>query len=160
MSDIEQSDWGAYIDVVEANIDGFVDEMRTIDIVDLISFIRMEHYPNIEDLINSSTELLFRTDMMVFGWAAGVDLRWDARPMVTLGMEFRHPTVSLFFNLSIGATERFVEILGVAFEEAWLDPVAHLRAAFADARLSKGATNPVTVPSRARRGSIGRSSLS
>ena len=104
MNDKDQSDWGAYTDVVEANIDGFVDELRSIDIVDLISFIRMEHFPNIEDLVNSSTELFFRTGMLVFGWAAGVDLRWDGRPLVTLGMEFRHPSVSLFFNLSIGAS--------------------------------------------------------
>ena len=155
MIDKLQPDWSDYIDVVEGNIDGFVEELRAIDIVDLVSFIRMEHFPNLEDLINSSTELFFKTEMLVFGWAAGVDLRWDARPTVTIGMEFRHPTVSLFFNLSIGATERIVEVLGVVFEQVWLDPVAHLRRAFKEARLPESLRNPVTVPQRR----LGRSSL-
>ena len=158
MSQNNPNDWSEYSVVVEDNIDAFVEEVRAIDIVDLISFIRMEHFPNLEDLINSSTELFFKSEMLVFSWAAAVDLRWEARPTVTLGMEFRHPTVSLFFNLTIGATECAVEVLGGVFEQAWLDPLAHVRRAFKDARLSEGFRNPVTTAPRGRRGSIGRSS--
>jgi hypothetical protein len=145
----------AYVEIIENNIDDFVEELRAIDVIDLISFVRMERFPNIEDLVNSSTELFFKSGMLVFAWAAGVDLRWETRPQVTLGMEFRHPTVSLFFNLSINATERAVEILGVAFEQAWHDPVAHLRYAFRDARLPPRSRNPVSsiAAPRDRRGS-------
>ena len=150
-------DWSAYVGIVENNIGEFVEEMRTIDIVDLITFVRTERFPNIEDLVNSSTELFFKSEMLVFTWAAGIDLRWESRPVVTLGMEFRHPTVSLFFNLSIGATERAVEMLGVVFEEARLDPIAQVRRAFRDARLVDGARNPVVVRTRAGRGTAGPS---
>ena len=46
----------------------------------------------------------------------------------------------------------------MAFEETWLDPVAHLRGAFADACLPEGRRNPLAVPARAGRRFIGRSS--
>lgn len=124
-----------YCEVIEQNIGAFVDELRAIDLVDLVSFIRLESFATIEDLVNSSTELFFKPDMLVFSWAAAVDLRWDALPVVTLGLEFRHPTVSVFFNLTMRDASEQVEVLGLSFEEPPRAPREALVRALADARL-------------------------
>ena len=144
-----QPSWPRYARVVEENIAEFIDEILAIDLADLASFIRMESFPNIDDLVNSSTELTFRAGMLVFSWSAAVDLRWEAVPSVTLGMEFRHPAVSLFFNLRLGTAGPLVEVLGIVFERPDPDPIARLRAAFAEARLVDKAPRP-SGPARGR----------
>lgn len=142
----------SYARVVEENSAEFIDEVLAIDLVDLTSFIRMESFANIDDLVNSSTELSFRSDMLVFAWTAAVDLRWNAVPAVTLGMEFRHPAVSVFFDLCLGTAGPVVDVLGIVFERPEPDPVARLRAAFAEARLPDGAAARPRVPHPARGG--------
>lgn len=131
-----------YCDTIEQNIGAFVDELRAIDLVDLVSFVRLESFATIEDLVNSSTELLFKPDMLVFSWAAAVDLQWDALPVVTLGLEFRHPTVSVFFNLTIRSADEQVEVLGLSFEEPPRAPHQALARAFMDAHLVRRSSPP------------------
>ncbi len=140
-----------YCEVIEQNIGAFVDELRAIDLVDLVSFIRLESFATIEDLVNSSTELFFKPDMLVFSWAAAVDLRWDALPVVTLGLEFRHPTVSVFFNLTMRDAGEQVEVLGLSFEEPPRAPREALARALADARLVRRSSPPLPAVAVAAR---------
>lgn len=140
----------SYARVVEENLVEFVDELLTIDLVDLTSFIRMESFASLDDLVNSSTELYFRADMLVFSWTAAVDLRWTALPAVTLGMEFRHPAVSVFFDLCLGPAGPVVDVLGVVFERPETDPITRLRAAFAEARLADRTAARSRFPQTAR----------
>lgn len=138
---IDKADAGlaAYGDIIADNIGPFVDELRSIDLVDLVSFIHLESFATIEDLVNSSTELLFKPNMLVFSWAATIDLRWDALPVVTIGLEFRHPTVSVFFNLTMREGGERVEVLGLSFEHPPRAPRETLARAFADAHLVRRA---------------------
>ena len=117
-------------------------DLRTIDPVDLVSFIRFGSYGAIEDLIQSSVELFFKHGTLISSWSACVDLAWDSLPLVTLGMEFRHPAVSVFFDLVIGAQAEDVAVQAVIFEDqepAAVDGVTVLARAIADARLPRRA---------------------
>lgn len=151
MIDKADADLAVYCDVIEQNIGAFVDELRAIDLVDLVSFIHLESFATIEDLVNSSTELFFKPDMLVFSWAAAVDLRWDALPVVTLGLEFRHPTVSVFFNLTMRDAGEQVEVLGLSFEEPPRAPREALVRALADARLVRRSGPPLPAVAVAAR---------
>ena len=53
----------------------FAAELRLTDVVDLITFIRTENHPNLNDLVNSSAELYFKPGTLSYGWAADVDVR-------------------------------------------------------------------------------------
>ena len=44
-------------------------------------------------------------------------MAWETLPTITLGMEFRHPVVSVFFDLLIGAGRDAVKVRGILFEE-------------------------------------------
>jgi hypothetical protein len=117
-----------------------VAELRGIEVVDLIEFIRLGSFPAIEDLLSSSTELFFNEGSMVFGWTAAVDLSWDEPPTVILGMEFRHSTVSVFFDLALQAERQAVRVAGFQFEaedRAGSDQALCLAAALAEARLAR-----------------------
>lgn len=123
--------------------DGLTDviaELHVIDPVDLVSYIHFGRFASLEDLLQSATELYFREGTLTFGWTATVDMAWGDMPTVTLGMEFTNKMVTVFFDLSLHAMERAVEVASVMFDPACRDPAArlsHVADAMADARLPK-----------------------
>lgn len=117
-----------------------VDEIRTIDLLDLVSFIRFESYPALEDLLQASTELFFRPGTLMFGWTARVEMSWSDLPMVTLGMEFRHDDVSVFFDLTLDGTGKSIDIAASQFasmDGGADERVSCLAAALATARVPR-----------------------
>ncbi len=98
--------------VAEAIVD-VATELRLADVSDLMVFIRNEQTANIEDLVNSSTELYFKNGALRFALVAGCSVRWDAAPTILLDMEFRHAGVSVFFRLVLSQSRAAVEIIDV-----------------------------------------------
>ncbi len=95
-------------------------ELRLTDAAELVALIRNDQAANIADLINSSTELFFKTGTLRYALSASVNAPWDGTPVVALDMEFRHARVSAFFRLTIGQRRAAVEVLGVLFDEQGL----------------------------------------
>lgn len=113
-------------------------ELRLIDAVDLITFIRAEQFGNIMTLVNSSTELFFKPGTIRFGSSGDVDLSWGGAPAVALDMEFHHMRVNVYFRLLLKALYAGIEINHISFEGASRDPNENTRQlidAIADARL-------------------------
>ena len=127
-----------YADILERHLKEVADELRTIDILELINFIQAESFAALEDLLQSSTELFFRDGTLTFAWTARVDVNWETAPIVTLGMEFRSDSVAVFFDLLLGAFDHAARIGGILFEADGADDFmgpAHLCEALARARL-------------------------
>ncbi|MET0568917.1 MAG: hypothetical protein ABWZ74_07555 [Hyphomicrobiaceae bacterium] len=113
-------------------------ELRLIDAIDLVTFIRAEQFGNIKTLVSSSTEMFFKPGTVSFGSSGDVDLKWGGAPSVALDMEFRHMRVNVYFRLLLEALHAGVEINHIAFEEGSQDPDENTRRlvdAIADARL-------------------------
>ncbi len=121
-------------------------ELRLIDVGDLIAFIHGEQFANIEDLVNSSTELFFKEGTMTFAWAAALDVTWSGPPTVLIDMEFHHMSVSAFFTLALKNTHGCIDIKHIWFAAPSYDEeydTCRLADAIADARLV-----PVNVGAR------------
>jgi hypothetical protein len=121
--------------------EGIVDvatELRLADASEIMLMIRNDQNANLADLVNSSTELYFKTGTLKYALVAGCDIRWDSSPTILLDMEFRHASVNAFFRLMLGETRAGVEIIDIFFDEDGLDADAKTRRlleAIADARL-------------------------
>lgn len=142
MTYLAEPDDGAYAAVLADSLRDVAADLRTIDPVDLVSFIRFGSFPAIEDLIQSSAELFFKHGTLCSAWTACVDLAWDSLPLVTLGLEFRHPLVSVFFDLLLGARGDDVAVRSLMFEEPVADLASgldRLARALAEARLPRRA---------------------
>src|SRR5438309_684228 len=100
-------------------------ELRLVDPADYIGYVRMEQYSNLEDIINSSSELLFRPGSLTFGWGADARLSWPDRPRIYLDMEFRYDSVTVFFSLGLSGESVFVAIRMITFVAPDSDPVAY-----------------------------------
>jgi hypothetical protein len=113
-------------------------ELRLIDVAELMAMIRADHAANIADLVNSSTELFFKSGTLRYALSASCKAQWDATPVVALDMEFRYAMVSAFFRLTIGQRRAGIEIVDVLFDEHGLDDrtkAERLAAALDSARL-------------------------
>ena len=117
---------------------GVASELRLTDAAELMSMIKNDQAANIADLVNSSTELFFRSGTLRYALSASFKAPWDATPAVEIDMEFHHAGVSAFFRLKIGERRAGVEIVDILFDERGLDDSAQaerLSAALASARL-------------------------
>lgn len=113
-------------------------ELRLADASHLVEMIRANQVANIADLVNSSTELFFKSGTLRYALSAGCNVQWDSTPIVEFDMEFHHAEVCAFFRLLIGRRRAAVEIVDVLFDEERLDEgekTARLLAAFASARI-------------------------
>jgi hypothetical protein len=113
-------------------------ELRLVNVIDLIGYVRAERVANLEDIVNSSAELYFRHGALRYAWSADVEVAWDAPPCVSLNMEFHWTGVTAFFRLRLDAALAGVEILYLALESAGSDNRERLRLfdlSLAEARL-------------------------
>jgi hypothetical protein len=114
-------------------------ELRLADPCELMLMIRGEQAANIADLVNSSTELYFKSDALRYALSAAYELKWETTPVSRFDMEFRGGRVCAFFTLVIGCSRAGVELVEVMFEDGGLDAEAQaqrLSAAIQDALLS------------------------
>jgi hypothetical protein len=123
--------------IADALID-VASELRLTDVVELINLIRNDEAANLADLVNSSTELFYKSGTLRYALSASFKAPWDATPEVALDMEFCHAMVSAFFRLTIGRRRAGVEIVDILFDEEGLDEMAEVErliAALASARV-------------------------
>ena len=123
--------------IADALVD-FASELRLTDAAELMSMIQKDQAANLADLVNSSTELFFKSGTLRYALSASFRAPWDATPTVAIDMEFRHAAVCAFFRLTIGQRRAGVQILDILFEERGLDDFAkaeRLSDAFDAARL-------------------------
>jgi hypothetical protein len=88
--------------IIAAALVDVASELRLTDAAELILTIRNDHEANIADLVNSTTELFFKSGTLRYALSASFKAPWDATPVVAIDMEFRHAMVSAFFRLTIG----------------------------------------------------------
>ncbi len=72
-------------------------ELRLTDAAELMALILSDHAANFGDLVNSSTELFFKSGTLRYALSARFAAPWDATPIVEIDMEFRHAAVCAFF---------------------------------------------------------------
>jgi hypothetical protein len=112
-------------------------ELRLVNVIDLIGYVHGERTANIEDLVHSSTELYFKQGALRYACGAEADVRWNAPPSVSLGMEFRWRGATALFRLQLAAGAASIDIHHLALDtpSAPEDLPTRFASALADARL-------------------------
>ena len=104
-------------------------ELRLIEAVDLVAFIRTGQFGNVRSLVNASTEMYFKPGTMSFAESGDVSLNWTGEPSVVLNMEFHHRRVDVFFRLMLESEQAGVEIEYISFNGKSPDPAGGYAAA-------------------------------
>ncbi len=100
-------------------------ELRLVDAADLVAFIRTGKFGNVSSLVNASTEMYFKPGMMEFRQSGNVKMCWSGEPSIVLDMEFRHPSVDVYFQLVLEAQQAGVEIEYISFNRQCETPGEH-----------------------------------
>ena len=97
-------------------------ELRLVDAADLVAYIRTGQFGNVGSLVNASTEMYFMPGMVSFRHSGNVNLGWSGEPSIVLDMEFRHPSVDVFFQLVLESRHAGVEIEYISFNREAVNP--------------------------------------
>jgi len=123
-------------------IRSFVAEMGLVDPADLIAYIRLERYANLNDVIDSSLEMHFKPGTFKFGYGAECHVDWAADIKISLDMEFCHQDVNAQFRLLLDGKDGGVELDQVIFTDHAGDIATNtnaLKKALKDSRINKTA---------------------
>jgi len=125
-------------EILAEGIQKVVAELRLVEVIDYIAFLRMDLLGNIADIVNSSSQLYLKAGTLRFGNDGEAHLSWGSAPTIDLAMEFHHRDVTVHFKLGLAATKASVTITFMLFADTDADPqlnTARLQAAIDDARL-------------------------
>ncbi|SMC36380.1 hypothetical protein SAMN06297251_101385 [Fulvimarina manganoxydans] len=119
----------------------FVAELRLVDVVDYIAYLRLEHYGNIADIVSSSAELTLKPNVLRFANSGDVRVTWATPPIVCLALELQHQDLTAHFRLELGASTAAVDITYVDFaghgDADDAEEQRRFRSILADARLER-----------------------
>ncbi|MEF2071716.1 hypothetical protein [Consotaella aegiceratis] len=137
MLDIRNRHTAARERILADGIQEIVAELRLVEVVDYIAFLRMNQYGNIADIVRSSSELHMKPGALRFADGGDVEISWGSVPVIMLDLTFRHEPVTVHFRLELGAVNAAVDISYIEAapdldEEQTTD---HLRQAIAAAKL-------------------------
>ncbi len=113
-------------------------ELRWIDVIELIAFLRLDQHANIEALLVSSCEKRFRPGTLRYCRTGEAFVEWGEEPSIELSLSFQNLGITTFFRLLLKASCAEVEIDYVDVEYAHGQrggEVEHLRTALDEARL-------------------------
>jgi hypothetical protein len=110
-------------EIIVANaIKEVVSELRLVDAIDYIAFIRLEQFGCISDIVDSAAELFFMPGTLKLGHGGEAHVGWIETPRIVLDLELRPAGATVYFTLSLTALHASVEINYVAFDEPDDDP--------------------------------------
>ncbi|MEQ1715894.1 MAG: hypothetical protein ABL907_07910 [Hyphomicrobium sp.] len=125
--------------VLGDHLKAIANDMRLIDLADLVAYLRTSQFASVGALVQASIELSFRPDTMKFGYSGDVRLEWGGETQVAFDMEFHHQAVHVYFRLMLEPQEAGVEILCISFDDSSDCPdhnTTRLRQALQSARIN------------------------
>jgi hypothetical protein len=119
-------------------VKGFASELQIIDPSDLVAYLRLERFANLNDLIQSSMEMYFKPGRFRFGYGGECFVTWSEPAKVSLDMEFVDADVSVQFRLLLGDRMCGVSVDQIRFNDGTANAEANtlrLEAALKDSLL-------------------------
>ena len=95
-----------------------VRELRLVDVVDYIAFIRLEHFACLADIVNSAAELYFMPGTLKLGHGAEAQMSWSGSPRIVLDLELSPVGAKVYFQLFLTALDAGIEINYVSFDQS------------------------------------------
>lgn len=109
--------------IVAEAIKEVVGELRLVDAADYISFIRLEHFSTVSDIVDSAAELYFMPGTLKLGHGGEAHVGWAEPPRIVLDLELRPSGATVYFALSLADEVASVEVNYVAFDKPDADPL-------------------------------------
>ena len=113
--------------LVASAIQEVVSELRMVDVVDYIAFIRLERFGNISDIVDSAAELYFMPGTLKLGHGGEAHVAWASPPKIVLDLELRSQGATVYFSLTMTDEHAGIEVNYVSFDTPDPDPTVNTR---------------------------------
>lgn len=133
--------------LVAKAIEEVASELRLVDVVDYVAYVRLEHFSTIADIVESAAELYFLPGTLSFGHGGEARLGWSGEPEILLDMQLKPKGATVYFTLKLTDRTAAVTVNYVSFDQSSDDPAENsrfLEAALAASRLRR--TPPTGAP--------------
>lgn len=126
-----------YEKIIAEGMKDVASELRLVDAHNLVAMIQSGQEGAIADVVNSSTELFFKSGTLQYALSSNCSVRWNETPVVQIDMEFLHDRVSAYFRLVIAGKRAGVDLIRLFVEEDLERPeqAERLARAIANARI-------------------------
>ena len=88
-------------------------ELRLVDVVDYIAYLRFEKHQNIADIFVSSAEQFFAPGFLSYREAGSVTVDWKQAPTIRLEAGINTPKASFRFAVHLQDEAAFIEMLAI-----------------------------------------------
>ncbi|ASP32943.1 hypothetical protein CHH27_06500 [Labrenzia sp. VG12] len=105
-------------EAIAAALTEFIEDLKLVDAIDLIAYIRTDQHGNIEELIKTSAELFFKEGSLRYSMAAQAEVEWDQTPRVSLDLEFFNKGVWIYFTVVLAWPDNAVNVSYVEVPDA------------------------------------------
>lgn len=102
--------------ILAGHIGPVASDLRLLDLQPLAHHIVSNRTGNLSSVVDSSCELYFKPNALVFLRLAEIELCWSARPRVKLDMKLQLRGVTAAFRLTLDAAFGAVELIYLTFE--------------------------------------------
>ena len=103
MNNLNVADYSKFEQEMNEALRNVALEIRSVEILDLVSFIHAQNFANIGDIVSSASELYFKPGALQFSYSGDVILDWFGNPQISLDLELHEASVDIFFELRIDA---------------------------------------------------------
>ena len=105
-------------EAIAAALTEFIEDLKLVDAIDLIAYIRTDQHGNIEELIKTSAELYFKEGSLRYSMAAQAEVEWDQTPKVSLDLEFFNKGVWIYFTAVLAWPDNALNVSYVEVPDA------------------------------------------
>ncbi len=101
---------------------GFVSELRLIDPIDLVTFLRLDLISNLSDIIKSAAELHFAPEFIVMGQGGDATVDWSEPLAIDLDLVMQPAGATVNFTLRMLSDAAEVRLAYISFDHPSDDP--------------------------------------
>lgn len=106
--------------IVASEMRPLADDLRLLDVGQIAAFVAANRPENVASLVQSSIELVFNPGFLRFNRVVQLEISWERRPNVVLGLEFHHAQVHVYLRMALEAHWASVEIDYIYFDDPTL----------------------------------------
>ena len=77
----------------------FASDLRMVDLDFLVSCVRSEANCSLDEMVQTSSELYFKSGHLSFAWNANAKIDWHGEALISIDLEFSCPEMTVFFTL-------------------------------------------------------------
>lgn len=108
--------------IVADALTGFIQEIRLIELVDFIAYLRLERHSQLSDLVTAAAEMYFAPQFLELGDGSYATLDWSERPSIYLNLVLQTAGATIYLTLTLEEERANIAISYIAYHVSCSEP--------------------------------------